>query len=340
MKIFVMKGMLKGIVKLDTKLHFVCDDFTLIDKVILSGKDNIKVLGKSDFSHKLMKDDVVDIVLLDKDDNVLAAGSVNGKVNINKVMIEYRKIALKSDNIRQSSISVQEEQNVENFANNMSKIDTKLQENEQMTTENSSLFEAETETIESTEIDVESDKLDVKETDSATDRIIENTEDNIDESCKLQDKENVVFDDYKETIDENEIFIQKDEDIKGGVEFILKSKENQNFGRDNYYAQIKNDLNKFFDTYPKNEELEKKVWGSKWVKIQTDYDYSVGVIFEDNKPSIIAYAIPYDDYNEIDMEKLEFGEWLQIGDSLEDKRGYFVYYQNAQTGEMILNSDN
>ena len=49
---------------------------------------------------------------------------------------------------------------------------------------------------------------------------------------------------------------------------------------------------------------------------------------------------PYDDYHQIDLDKLKFGEWLQLGDGEEDRRGYFVYYQNAQTGEMILNTDN
>ena len=85
--------------------------------------------------------------------------------------------------------------------------------------------------------------------------------------------------------------------------------------------------------------MENRVWGSKWVRINSDNDYSVGVIYEDNVPSIIAYAIPYNDFNQIDMDNLKFGEWLKIEDKLAENRGYFVYYQNAQTGEMIINAD-
>ena len=312
MKIFVIKGMLKGIVKLDTKLHFVCDSFERIDKIILIEKDGVKVVQKCDFNRKILGAYVHSIVLLDKEDCVLATGSVNGKVDINKVMIAYRKIAMKIENNKQVSKPVQNKQNVEKNENKSSKIDTILQNNKEIVLSKDNSISVGSETVDTIESDTFKEKLDVTETDS----------------------------EIEKAASEEEIFFQKNEDLTPAVDFILKSNEGENFGKDNYYAQIKNDLNKFFDTYPKNEELESKVWGSKWVRIKADYDYSVGVIFEDSTPSIIAYATPYDDYHQIDIDKLKFGEWLQLGDGEEDRRGYFVYYQNAQTGEMILNTDN
>lgn len=339
MKIFVIKGMLKGIVKLDTKLHFVCDSFERIDKIILIEKDGIKVVQKYDFNRKILGAYVHSIVLLDKEDCVLATGSVNGKVDINKVMIAYRKIAMKIENNKQVSKPVQNKQNVEKNENKSSKIDTILQNNKEIVLFKDNSISVESETINTIESDTFKEKLDVTETDSEIEKVTKNIEENFAEDYSSQNKEDIVFDTQK-AASEEEIFFQKNEDLTPAVDFILKSNEGENFGKDNYYAQIKNDLNKFFDTYPKNEELESKVWGSKWVRIKADYDYSVGVIFDDSNPSIIAYAIPYDDYNQIDMDKLKFGEWLQLGDGEEDRRGYFVYYQNAQTGEMILNTDN
>ncbi len=340
MKIFVIKGMLKGIVKLDTKLHFVCDSFERIDKVILIEKDGIKVVEKCDFNRKIMGASVHSIVLLDKEDCVLATGSVNGKVNIDKVMIEYRKIAIKIEKDMQHSKLIQNEQNSEKIENNSSKIDTILQNDEQIMPSNANIASEESETTSLIASEIEKEKLDITEIDSEIEKVAKDIEENFAEDYSSQNKEDIVFDTQKIVSEEEEIFFQKDEDLTSAVDFILSSRECENFGKDNYYAQIKNDLNKFFDTYPKNEELESKVWGSKWVRIKADYDYSVGVIFEDSNPSIIAYAIPYDDYNQIDMDKLKFGEWLQLGDGEEDRRGYFVYYQNAQTGEMILNTDN
>lgn len=339
MKIFVIKGMLKGIVKLDTKLHFVCDSFERIDKIILIEKDGVKVVQKCDFNRKILGACVHSIVLLDKEDCVLATGSVNGKVDINKVMIAYRKIAMKIENNKQVSKPVQNKQNVEKNENKSSKIDTILQNNKEIVLFKDNSISVESETINTIESDTFKEKLDVTETDSEIEKVTKNIEENFAEDYSSQNKEDIVFDTQK-AASEEEIFFQKNEDLTPAVDFILKSNEGENFGKDNYYAQIKNDLNKFFDTYPKNEELESKVWGSKWVRIKADYDYSVGVIFDDSNPSIIAYAIPYDDYNQIDMDKLKFGEWLQLGDGEEDRRGYFVYYQNAQTGEMILNTDN
>ncbi len=339
MKIFVIKGMLKGIVKLDTKLHFVCDSFERIDKIILIEKDGIKVVEKCDFNRKILGADVHSIVLLDKEDCVLATGSVNGKVDINKVMIAYRKIAMKIENNKQVSKPVQNKQNVEKNENKSSKIDTILQNNKEIVLSKDNSISVGSETVDTIESDTFKEKLDVTETDSEIEKVAKNIEENFAEDYSSQNKEDIVFDTQK-AASEEEIFFQKNEDLTPAVDFILKSNEGENFGKDNYYAQIKNDLNNFFDTYPKNEELESKVWGSKWVRIKADYDYSVGVIFEDSTPSIIAYATPYDDYHQIDLDKLKFGEWLQLGDGEEDRRGYFVYYQNAQTGEMILNTDN
>lgn len=339
MKIFVIKGMLKGIVKIDTKLHFVCDSFERIDKIILIEKDGIKVVEKCDFNRKILGAYVHSIVLLDKEDCVLATGSVNGKVDINKVMIAYRKIAMKIENNKQVSKPVQNKQNVEKNENKSSKIDTILQNNKEIVLSNDNSISVGSETVDTIESDTFKEKLDVTETDSEIEKVAKNIEENFAEDYSSQNKEDIVFDTQK-AASEEEIFFQKNEDLTPAVDFILKSNEGENFGKDNYYAQIKNDLNKFFDTYPKNEELESKVWGSKWVRIKADYDYSVGVIFEDSTPSIIAYATPYDDYHQIDIDKLKFGEWLQLGDGEEDRRGYFVYYQNAQTGEMILNTDN
>ena len=131
----------------------------------------------------------------------------------------------------------------------------------------------------------------------------------------------------------------KDDDIKSGVDFIMQNFDDK-ANNENYYMEIKNDLDKFLNSHPRNEELENKVWGSKWVKVNADYDYSVGVIFEDNLASIIAYAIPYEDFRQIDMDNLKFGEWLKISEKDDENRGYFVYYQNAQTGEMLRNTNN
>ena len=135
---------------------------------------------------------------------------------------------------------------------------------------------------------------------------------------------------------EQEILLKQKDKIDTGMNFILENFEDKCVQKNNFYSEIKENLEKFLNQHPKNEELESKVWGSKWVKIKADYDYSVGVIFEENTPSIIAYAIPYDDYNQIDKDKLSYCEWLQIEEKTNKNRGYLVYYQNAQTGEMLL----
>ena len=335
MKIFVIKGFLKGMLKIDNKMHFVGKDFDRVIKVVLFDGVVVKIIDKIDFSINIVGYCPKDILLLGEDKEVLGYGSLQGKTDIQKIMMLFNKLDCNkmpskktSDTIYKKEVNTEipadknnniEIENSNETDKNMSKIDTKLQEKE--------IYELKNQT----EVDVISEHLEIID-----DSI------NIDNEMFVGDninKDNVVIQNV-EVKDEKvqEIIIKENEDISSGVDFIMQNIDNNSINT-NYYAQIKEDLNKFLNSHPKNEELENRVWGSKWVRINSDNDYSVGVIYEDNIPSIIAYAIPYNDFNQIDMDNLKFGEWLKIEDKLAENRGYFVYYQNAQTGEMIINAD-
>ena len=51
MKIFVIKGFLKGMVKIDNKMHFVGKDFDRVIKVVLFDGVVVKIIDKIDFKY-------------------------------------------------------------------------------------------------------------------------------------------------------------------------------------------------------------------------------------------------------------------------------------------------
>ena len=115
--------------------------------------------------------------------------------------------------------------------------------------------------------------------------------------------------------------------LDSGIDIHVSSK---------FYNSIHNDIDKLFDEYPHNIELENIVFDSTWVDIDsgTDSEYAVGVIRDEGVVSLIVYAVPKNEY----IERAEFAncyEWLPIDKDNRQGKGYYVSYQDAKTGEML-----
>lgn len=102
-----------------------------------------------------------------------------------------------------------------------------------------------------------------------------------------------------------------------------------------FYNEVKNSLNNLFENYPKDECLENAIMDSKFVKV--DYEktgdyYSVGVIYENDMPKYIAYALPCEMNSPPPKNMEEFSQYLPLG----DKKAYYLMYQKASNGENVL----
>lgn len=313
-------------VKIDNKLHLVGKNFELIESIILSDmQDKIKVIQKNDFGLNFSANEYAAIVLMDKNKNILGKGSACGKINLDAIIAQYKIYeASKMQSCAPEQINLlQQEEELDNLQKNSPKIDPKSQ--------NEDSFEDEQPKVEQDNDDKIDD--DLSRFFEGVNTQEQNDQQSLPQESDIQNEENNI---QKE---QSEVVLKKEDNIDKGVDFIMQNFEEKE-SKNDYYTQIKSDLDKFFQTYPKNEELESRVWGSKWVKVVADYDYSVGVIFEDDTPSIIAYAVPYDDIGKVENENFKFGEWLKIDNDSDSNRGYFVHYQNILTGEMILDSAN
>lgn len=106
----------------------------------------------------------------------------------------------------------------------------------------------------------------------------------------------------------------------------------------NFYNMIAEQLHELFDRYPPENNLNKLLENSQWVKIDTDIvnkHYVVGVIKKDNDIKYICYGVPGTYNQEPPIEMREYSQWLPTDISDPYNNGYWVMYQDADTGENI-----
>ena len=116
----------------------------------------------------------------------------------------------------------------------------------------------------------------------------------------------------------------------------------ENTGEENkpstdFYNSIKDELDKLFDTYQADEELESLIENSRWVRVPTGEEgyYVTGIIYYDGVPQIICYGVPDKDNSNPPPCNSTCRQWLPI---VEDGRGYWMMYQSAIDGEFVEES--
>ena len=102
----------------------------------------------------------------------------------------------------------------------------------------------------------------------------------------------------------------------------------------NFYARMKDEIEKVLSSYPKEDALENMVENSRWVKI--DYGdgkfYVFGVIFGGGQAQYICYGVPSEN-PESPPPNLENSSFIPAYP--EGNAGYWVMYQDANTGASI-----
>lgn len=104
----------------------------------------------------------------------------------------------------------------------------------------------------------------------------------------------------------------------------------------NFYGKIENQIEKIFETNQPDEVLEKIIPDSKFCKVsQGDDFYVFGIIYENGKEKCICYGIPAE-YSLVPPKEVEgFSQWLPIDADNYAGKGYWMTYQDAETGENI-----
>lgn len=105
-----------------------------------------------------------------------------------------------------------------------------------------------------------------------------------------------------------------------------------------FYGEIKNQLSILFERYPEETFLNEIIPNSKWVKV--DYEdngkyFVIGLIYEDEKVAYVCYGMPGEYSVEPPKEFIGISQWLPLDPEKPNELGYWLMYQDAETGENV-----
>jgi hypothetical protein len=133
-----------------------------------------------------------------------------------------------------------------------------------------------------------------------------------------------------------------EENFAGNVESIDNDAEKEflsrlhSTGSKNFYQNVKERLDDLFVIHPRENELEKIIPESKWVKIRYDGDdyYVVGSLTDDGSVAYLAYGVP--GIAEVPPPKLasDISDWLPVPNMPPPYKGYWLIFQNAEDGKV------
>lgn len=103
-----------------------------------------------------------------------------------------------------------------------------------------------------------------------------------------------------------------------------------------FYERMKGEIDGILSAYPAETALEKVVKNSKWVKITYGDDrfYVFGIIYGDNKPQYICYGVPTETSKAPPESMRGLASFIPSAPN-ERQKGYWVMYQDAETGASL-----
>lgn len=154
----------------------------------------------------------------------------------------------------------------------------------------------------------------------------------------------------KQVLDENEI--DYDDELKAQIEseideYMPQEEENEqkthekpknDAKKGQFYEEVKNQISELFTTYPQEDFLTQIIPHSKWVKVDYESDgqyYVVGLIYEVGVLKYICYGMPGMFAEKPPKEMDGVSQWLPLDSEKPQDFGYWLSYQDADTGENL-----
>ncbi len=143
---------------------------------------------------------------------------------------------------------------------------------------------------------------------------------------------------YKKFYLENAQTKQLDATSNAHDELVASLSDEEEGEIDNFYFELKPQLDNLFANNPSEDYLEKLVPNSKWVKVNIDDNgnyYVLGLIYEDDKLLYICYGVPGVYQKNSPRELSGYPVWFPLDESKPQGFGYWLSYQDAQSGESV-----
>ena len=259
-----------------------------------------------------------------------------------------------------------EENFVENYKN-IQKNDEKQQNNNEKLQNNGNFYEIfnnnEIETkkqnsaIEEENIEINQHFDDSEEVEKFIDKVIKLTEDedltinDFDNENKNITNQNInIFDkqseiDFKKTNIENDFQTNIENENKNTKTYFDENNNIENIKNNfdeeqnkNFYQRIKPQIDKMFETNVQEKVLNEIIPNSKFTRVEFDDKsgyYVFGVIYDEDVPKYLCYGLPSQKEQTPPKEMSNLYQWLPIDVENYDGDGFYMMYQDAQTGQNI-----
>ena len=105
-----------------------------------------------------------------------------------------------------------------------------------------------------------------------------------------------------------------------------------------FYLELKPQIDDLFANNPSEEYLQELLPNSKWVKVKIDEDgnyYVLGLIYEENNLKYICYGVPGVYQKNAPRELSGYPVWFPLEESKPQGFGYWLSYQDAESGESV-----
>ncbi len=115
----------------------------------------------------------------------------------------------------------------------------------------------------------------------------------------------------------------------------MSEPKKESYEMKSFYEIVAPKLDEIFETNPPCEELSNLVPCSKWatIVVSESEKYYIGIIYENLQVKYIAYAVD-GIYSKTPPTQLEQNaQWLPANSLFPEKDGYWLMFQNAETGE-------
>lgn len=104
-----------------------------------------------------------------------------------------------------------------------------------------------------------------------------------------------------------------------------------------YYDRVRADLDALFARHPAERELADCIPYSRWARVSFARNkyYAVGVICDEKKPQYICYGVPAEAHGEPPAALKGFCSFLPLSVFEPEGRGYWMMFQDAETGRCV-----
>lgn len=154
------------------------------------------------------------------------------------------------------------------------------------------------------------------------------------ESLEKTYTNNISTDDY-ETDEEIETIVDNAFNNEMFDENLEEINETNN--KKDFLSTIENQVEELLNNYEEEKALENLIPNSKFVKVNSNDEnfYIFGVIKEDNQIKYIVYGLPGEYNVKPNDEYKNYYQWLPLNPENPEGYGYYLMYQDAESGNQI-----